>query len=264
MGNIPFDGYTSVEVTCPYDANLISVNNISATDLFGSDAASAITGPSNGSFIFSIAGSHGQKALTDGTAFTFNINGLAVGNTDLRCTARISTGDGQLTDILAIGTSISVLPAPVLQATALIVDDGLTGTVLAGQVLATKSISLNVYDASNNLLNTTVAGLDGTFSMGLPTGTHIVYADASGFLPARGTATLVDAETTTMPTVALLAGDIDGNFVIDQFDAMSIGMNYNAAIPDAADLNADTTINVLDLELLADNYRANGVQIWPE
>jgi len=31
-----------------------------------------------------------------------------------------------------------------------------------------------------------------------------------------------------------LAGDIDGNDVIDQFDALTIGMNYNAAAPAAA------------------------------
>jgi len=60
----------------------------------------------------------------------------------------------------------------------------------------------------------------------------------------------------------LIAGDIDGNGVVDQFDAMTIGMSYNTASPDAADLNADSTINVLDLELLAANYRVTGPQDW--
>jgi hypothetical protein len=43
---------------------------------------------------------------------------------------------------------------------------------------------------------------------------------------------------------------------------MSIGMNYNAALPSAADLNNDGIINVLDLELLAKNYRKMGPAIW--
>jgi hypothetical protein len=263
LGNIPVDGYASVEVTCPYDLTLLSVNNISVTGLFGTDPATAITGPSNGSFIVSIAGSHGQKAITDGTAFRFGIKGLAVGETDLRCTARISTGNGQLTDILAIGTSISVLPAPITNPDTPIVDDGLGNALLDGQVLATKPVTVRVYDAANNLLDTAAANVDGLFSLPLPSGIHnTVFASASGFLPARGTATLVDGQTTVMPTVALLAGDIDGNWSIDQFDAMSIGMNYNSAFPDAADLNADGTINVLDLELLAENYRKSGVQVW--
>ena len=64
-----------------------------------------------------------------------------------------------------------------------------------------------------------------------------------------------------MPTVTLLAGDIDGNNVIDQLDAMTIGMNYNAQ-PPSSRLNNDGVINVLDLELLASNYRETGPLVW--
>jgi len=60
----------------------------------------------------------------------------------------------------------------------------------------------------------------------------------------------------------LPAGDIDGNNVIDQFDALSIGMNYNTAEPSVADLNNDGIINVLDLEALAGNYRKTGPVVW--
>jgi hypothetical protein len=62
--------------------------------------------------------------------------------------------------------------------------------------------------------------------------------------------------------ITLPAGDIDGNNIIDQFDALTIGMNYNAAEPSIADLNNDGIINVLDLELLAANYRKTGPVIW--
>ena len=39
-------------------------------------------------------------------------------------------------------------------------------------------------------------------------------------------------------------------------------MSYNGSTPSAADLNSDGTINVLDLELLADNYRETGPTAW--
>ena len=65
-----------------------------------------------------------------------------------------------------------------------------------------------------------------------------------------------------MPTVTLLAGDIDNNEVINQLDALTIGMSYNTSTPAAADLNNDGTINVLDLELLAENYRKTGPIAW--
>jgi hypothetical protein len=85
---------------------------------------------------------------------------------------------------------------------------------------------------------------------------------ASGFLSAQGSVTLTSGSTSTMPNITLLAGDIDGNNVIDQLDAMTIGMNYNTASPAAADLNNDGIINVLDLELLAENYRKTGPLAW--
>jgi hypothetical protein len=50
--------------------------------------------------------------------------------------------------------------------------------------------------------------------------------------------------------------------VIDQFDALTIGMNYNGTTPAAADLNNDGVINVLDLELLAASYRQAGPTAW--
>jgi len=50
--------------------------------------------------------------------------------------------------------------------------------------------------------------------------------------------------------------------VIDQFDALTIGMSYNSATPSEADLNNDGIINVLDLERLAGNYRKSAPQPW--
>jgi hypothetical protein len=85
---------------------------------------------------------------------------------------------------------------------------------------------------------------------------------APGFLIARGSVTVTAGAISTLPTLTLLAGDIDNNTVIDQFDAMTIGMSYNSAAPAAADLNNDGIINVLDLELLARNYRATGPVAW--
>jgi hypothetical protein len=106
------------------------------------------------------------------------------------------------------------------------------------------------------------ANTDGTFSLTASAGTYTVRATADGFLSAEGAVTLMSGETSTKPEVTLLAGDIVNNNVIDQFDAMTIGMSYNTATPAAADLNNDGTINVLDLELLARNYRATGPIDW--
>ncbi|MBN2118697.1 MAG: carboxypeptidase regulatory-like domain-containing protein [Anaerolineales bacterium] len=147
--------------------------------------------------------------------------------------------------------------SPTPTATPVPVDGTLTGQVLAG-----KAVTVSLYDAEDMLVTSVTANTDGTFSLTAPAGMYTVRATASGFLSAEGSVTLTAGETSTKPAITLLAGDIVNNDVIDQFDAMTIGMSYNTAIPAAADLNNDGIINVLDLELLARNYRAAGPLEW--
>jgi hypothetical protein len=132
-----------------------------------------------------------------------------------------------------------------------------TGTVLAG-----KPVTVGLYDGSNTLVTSVTAGNDGTFSLSAAAGTYTIRATASGYLTAEGSVTVTSGNSTSKPSVTLLAGDIDGNAVIDQFDALTIGMSYNTSLPAAADLNNDNVINVLDLELLAANYRQTGPTTW--
>ena len=159
----------------------------------------------------------------------------------------------------ATPTSTSVetaTPTSTPTSTPVVVNGTVTGTVLAS-----KPVTISLYDGTNTLVTSASANPDGTFSLTAAVGTYTIRATASGFLSAQGSVT-VSASTTTMPTITLLAGDIDGNNVIDQLDALTIGMNYNTNTPAAADLNNDNTINVLDLELLAKNYRATGPTAW--
>src|SRR5215207_4326258 len=133
---------------------------------------------------------------------------------------------------------------------------------LTGQALASKPVTVSLYNADNSLATSVTANTDGTFSLTAPAGTYSVGATASGFLSAQGSVTVAAGNTSTKAIIILLAGDIDNNNVIDQFDAMTIGMSYNSAVPTAADLNNDGIVNVFDLELLAKNYRKTGPLAW--
>ena len=346
LNNVPAAGYTSAEFTCTYDANVVAVSNVAAAGLFGADPATAFNSSQNGTFIFAIAGSNGNKATTSGPAFTFSVTGLQAGQTAINCTARVSTGTSVLTTLPSTGTNLTVTgtaptatstptpaesptatsstpvesPTPTSStpvetatptsetpvetatptsetpvetatptsetpvetatptsstpvetatptsstpvesptATATALPDG----TLTGQVLASKPVTVGLYDVTNTLVTSVTANVDGTFSLTAPAGTYTVRATADGSLSAEGATTLTGGSTTTMPTISLSAGDIDNNGVIDQFDALTIGMNYNGSTPAAADLNNDDVINVLDLELLANNYRDTGPTVW--
>lgn len=249
LNEVPVEGYASAEFTCTYDPTLVAVSNIVVTDLFGTDPATAIYDPQDGNLIVAIAGSNGQKATASGPAFTFTATSLLVGQATITCSARVSFGDDGLTDLPATSTTLEI-------------NDAAQEGTLTGQVLASKPVTVNLYNPDASLAATVAANPDGTFSLTAPDGTYTVEATASGFLSAEGPATVTIGNTTTMPNISLAAGDIDGNGVIDQYDALTIGMSYNTATPDAADLNADGTINVLDLELLAANYRQTGPTVW--
>lgn len=131
-----------------------------------------------------------------------------------------------------------------------------------GQVLAGKPVTIQLFDLSDNLIGSAVADSNGNFSFTAPGGNYIIVASAVGYLDAQGSISLVGGVARTMQTVTLPAGDIDGNGVIDQFDALTIGMNYNLSSPVVSDLNNDGIINVLDAELLAENYRLSGALAW--
>jgi hypothetical protein len=136
-----------------------------------------------------------------------------------------------------------------------------TGTI-TGQVLAGKPVILDLFDLDNNPVAVAFANVDGTFSLTAPSGTYNLVARARGFLSAMGPVTVTTGGTTSKQTITLLPGDIDSNFVIDWLDAMTIGFNYNTSFPPEADLNNDGIINVLDLEILARNYRKTGPVAW--
>ncbi len=248
LDNVPATGYTSAEFTCTYDPAFLEVSGIANSGLFGADAVMIVNGPANGSFLVAIAGSNGDKAITSGPAFTFSAKALQQGQATVTCTARVSAGDQILTTIVSTPGSLNVT-VPM-------------GT-LAGDVNASKPVTVNVYNADSSLAGTVAANPDGTFTLSLAPGTYTAIASAEGFLDAQGAPVITSGNTTTLSTISLLAGDIDNNDVIDQFDALTIGMGYNTGVPAAADLNNDSVINVLDLELLAANYNQSGSLAWP-
>jgi hypothetical protein len=136
-------------------------------------------------------------------------------------------------------------------------------------VIACKPVTVTLRDAERQLVVPVNANPDGTFTVTVPAGEYRVDAEAEGFLWARtiGDVVISSGGITAMATLPLLAGDIIRSdilidTVIDEWDALSIGMNYNKTEPPAADLNCDGIINVLDLELLAANYRKTGPTPW--
>ena len=255
LNDISAQIYTSTEFTCTYDPALVEVSNISVGELFGPDAASAVFGPQNGSFILAVAGSNGRKVTGSGTAFTFNAKGLQAGTATIECKARVSEGQNILHEISYLSSNMTI--------TGTVPTADLSTASITGQVLAGKLVTIRLYKPDNTVVTTSTANPDGTFNLTATEGTYTITASAEGYLSAQGSVMLVNGNVTAKQTVSLIAGDIDGNGVVDQLDAITIRMNYNNSTPTAADLNNDGVIDVLDLGILAENYGKSGTQFWP-
>ena len=276
LNNVPVEGYKSAELTCSYDGTLLEKSNIAVTDLFGPDPVVAIHDPETGTFIVAIAGANSNRALTSGTAYTFSAKGLQAGHSSVQCTARVSMGDNLAIDIPSMGADLTILeanvsPSPTVTTTPTpgehepsspgvppLEPTAVPAGSLSGQVLASKPVTVHLFDADQVEITAAVADADGRFSMAPLPGDYTLLSAASGFLSHQDSVTITAGEAMEVPAVSLLAGDVDGNEVIDQFDALTIGMNYTASTPEEADLNNDTAIDFLDLELLAVNYRQTG------
>ncbi len=255
--NLTINGSVSTATSTPTPAE-------SPTATFTPDGSATATSTPDGSATVTSTpdGSATATSTPDGSATaTSTPDGSATATSTPDGSATVtSTPDGSATATFTPTPGATQTSTPIESPTATLPPVG-SGT-LTGQVLAGKPITVSLLNADSSLAGSVVANPDGTFSLTAPAGPYTVRATASGYLSAQASVTLTDGSTTTMPTISLLAGDIDNNNVIDQFDAMTIGMSYNSAEPAASDLNNDGVINVLDLELLAHNYRETGPVLW--
>jgi len=108
------------------------------------------------------------------------------------------------------------------------------------------------------LATTTTA--TGDFSLAdLEFGTYSLTASQPGFLSATCTGVVHNNEPTVLAGVTLLAGDLDGDGLINVADATAIGLAIGGGPGAVADLNVDGEVNVLDLILLAVNFGQSAV-----
>lgn len=156
---------------------------------------------------------------------------------------------------LAVTPTVNVSPSPTSLAT---IDPNLHQ--VNGMVVAGKKVTIALFSAGN-LVNLAEADTSGAFSLFAAAGTYTIVASAPGYLKAQATI-ILGTGVLTAPSIDLVPGDLDDNGLIDQYDLLSVGINYNRSVPAAADLNNDGVINVLDLQIIAKHYPLSGPSAW--
>lgn len=258
LNGLPSEGIASVEFTCSYASDQISVGSVQIGEIFGNDPVSAYNNSQTGRFIYVVAASNGKAINTNGMAFTFTITGLQPGASSVECKANIFRANYSMESIASVPDSLTVILFSAPTATPL------SAPMLTGQVIAKKPVTISLLNPDTTLAATAMTNPDGSFNLIAPAGSFTVIASAEGYLNAQASVTLLEGTTTTLSPIALPAGDIDSNNIIDQYDALTVGMNYNVSTSLPADLSNDGLINAVDLVMLAENYRLTGVLNWQQ
>jgi hypothetical protein len=144
---------------------------------------------------------------------------------------------------------------------------GVAGATVQGQVTL-EGRSTGFWDGTEVTIDGTTfnatTGPDGNFEfVDVPPGTYTFRADADGYLEAVCENLEVVAPLTMLISVELVAGDVNGDGIIDIVDAVAIGAAFGDPESNpAADLNADGAVNVLDLILMSVNFGAEAPTVW--
>jgi outer membrane biosynthesis protein TonB len=113
------------------------------------------------------------------------------------------------------------------------------------------------------LTEAALTDVQGNFNIeNVSTGLQTVTADAPGYLSAVCSNANVIAPQTVLNPAALLAGDINGDDLIDIVDAATVGTNFGQIGTNAADITQDDAVDIFDIVLVSVNYGEIGPQDW--
>jgi len=131
---------------------------------------------------------------------------------------------------------------------------------------ASQVVTIEVYDAGNNLVQMFVGNLDASsnysFSCTLPAGTYTLKAKASHWL-RQNAVKVMDGSSNQTVNFSLVNGDCDGDNEVGIGDYSVLSASYGSSLgesgyTDAADLSGDEAIDIADYAILSANYGTLG------
>lgn len=110
-----------------------------------------------------------------------------------------------------------------------------------------------------------VTGSDGRVFFSLPKGHHTITVTMNGYLYARTSFEIRRNRPIDLSTVTLMAGDADGNRLIDLFDLFIVRAAFGSAPPSdsRADINGDGRVDIMDALLVGANLGEEAPSLWP-
>ncbi len=106
----------------------------------------------------------------------------------------------------------------------------------------------------------------GRFTLsGVPVGSHTVVVSKSGYLYSQRAGVVVNAGiATALPEVRLLGGDADNDCNIDLFDLVAVSSLYGGTPPagSGVDINGNSVVDIFDLVMVGVNFDKSCPGVW--
>jgi hypothetical protein len=205
--------------------------------------------PGTGGWVGAVSQANPAGPLSgDGLFATMEFTALAAGTTAVTCVPLLADQDGFELPSSFNGMSITVLAFAAID-----------GTVFYQGRLEHAGITVT---AEGPVILDDDTDSAGGFSLAtLKAGSYDIRAEAVLYLPVCRAESLTPGQSTTLPTVSLPGGDLNGDETINIGDASLLGSSFGLDDP-LVDINADGIINVQDLAILGGNYELFGCQTW--
>ena len=253
-----------LEVNCFADSALATLDGASYGDLFDPNSRleipMLINNPALGDWRGSLSLMNPALPINgSGTFATLNYSAFEVGSTtlDITCVSSAADINGQPIILEMKNASIAI-------------DDGIhtpNGATITGKIALPNGADPSGVEVSIKLGDRTVSTLadaDGNFSFTeLKNGVWVVSYKHPQYVNSCSITQTQNGGTTIMDDETMIAGDINGDGVIDIADFTVISATYGSNSGDteyavAADLNGDSVINIFDLTILGSHFGING------
>lgn len=273
-------GLYGLQAQCSANAGIVSGTNRADGDVF-TEANSYFVDSGfqpDGSWMVAASLLAPNPAFTgDGTAFTLNYTVNAAGATNLTCAVLAVDQNGDELPIQVINGSLLVSappqPAPTQPTEEpttppppppVMTPEPAQPSVIVGVARFQNrsdnaGITAQLYAPDNTLVGQTTTDASGSYTFAdVALGAYVLRLSAPLHIPVSKTVAVeADGSTVNAGDNVLMAGDTNGDGIVDINDATFIGANFGAAVPpapDNADLNADLTVDISDLVLVGGNY----------
>ena len=253
-----------LEVNCFADSTLATLDGANYGNLFDPNSRLEIpmllNSPAPGDWRGSLSLMNPALPINgSGTFATLNYSAFEVGSTtlDITCVSSAADINGQPIILEMENASITI-------------DDGIhtpDGATITGKIALPNGADPSGVEVSIQLGDRTVSTLadaDGNFTFtALKDGVWVVSYQHPQYVNSCSITQTQNGGTTVMSDETMIAGDINGDGIIDIADFTVISATYGSNMGDAefsaaADLNGDDVINIFDLTILGSHFGING------